>query len=68
MYAIRSYYHALATIPENLAGVASSLSDPLGMSVGDTSSLATAAEQQAVNVGTFGAMGKLFDGKRNNFV
>jgi len=55
--------HALATIPENLAEVASSLSDPLGMSVGDTSSLATAAEQQAVNVGTFGAMGKLFDGK-----
>jgi ferrous iron transport protein B len=54
---------AVRTIPENLAGVADTLADPLGLSIGDTSSADTAAEAQAVSAGTFGAMGKLFDGK-----
>ncbi|WP_303720284.1 Fe(2+) transporter permease subunit FeoB [Malonomonas rubra] len=54
---------AVATIPENLAGVADNLADPLGLSIGDTSSLDSAAEELAVNAGTFGAMGKLFDGQ-----
>jgi ferrous iron transport protein B len=54
---------AAQTIPENLAGVADTLSDPLGLSIGDTSSIDTAAEELAVSAGTFGAMGQLFDGK-----
>lgn len=54
---------AVATIPENLAAVRDTLTDPLGLNVGDTSSLDAAAEEQEVSVGTFGAMGHLFDGK-----
>ncbi len=54
---------AVATIPENLAGVADTLTDPLGINIGDTSSADVAAEELAVSAGTFGAMGKLFDGK-----
>jgi ferrous iron transport protein B len=54
---------ALQTIPANLAGVADTLADPLGLNIGDTSSIETAVEAQAVSAGTFGAMGKLFDGK-----
>ena len=54
---------AVATIPENLAGVRDTLTDPLGLNIGDTSSIETAAEEQEVSTGTFGAMGHLFDGK-----
>ncbi len=54
---------AFATIPENLAGVRDTLTDPLGLNIGDTSSLETAAAEQEVSTGTFGAMGHLFDGK-----
>jgi ferrous iron transport protein B len=54
---------AAQTIPENLAGVADTLTDPLGLSIGDTSSIDAAAEGLAVSAGTFGSMGKLFDGK-----
>ena len=54
---------AVQTIPDNLSGVADTLTDPLGLSIGDTSSIDAAAEGLAVSVGTFGAMGKLFDGK-----
>lgn len=54
---------AAQTVPDNLAGVADTLTDPLGLSIGDTSSIDAAAEGLAVSAGTFGAMGKLFDGK-----
>ncbi len=54
---------AVQTIPENLAGVTGSLTDPLGLNIGDTSSIETAAEEQEVSTGTFGAMVTLFDGK-----
>ena len=54
---------AVQTIPVNLAGVADTLTDPLGLSIGDTSSIDAAAEGLAVSTGTFGAMSKLFDGK-----
>jgi ferrous iron transport protein B len=58
-----SLVEAVQTIPENLAGVLDNLTDPLGLNIGDTSSIEIAAESQAVSAGTFGAMGKLFDGK-----
>lgn len=54
---------AVATIPENLAGLAGTLTDPLGLNIGDTSDTATAASEQDVNAGIFGTMGQLFDGK-----
>ena len=54
---------AAKTIPENLAGIVYTLTDPLGLNIGDTSSIEIAAEAQAVSAGTFGAMGRLFDGK-----
>jgi ferrous iron transport protein B len=53
---------AFATIPDNLAGVSGTLLDPLGLDVGDVSSVETAAEEQEVATGTFGAMVRLFDG------
>ncbi|PLX88650.1 MAG: ferrous iron transporter B [Desulfuromonas sp.] len=54
---------AVRTVPDNLIAVSDTLTDPLGLSIGDTSSADSAAEELAVNAGTFGAMGQLFDGK-----
>jgi ferrous iron transport protein B len=51
---------AFATIPENLLGVLGTLTDPLGLSIGDVSDAATAAEEQEVSVATFGSMVTLF--------
>jgi ferrous iron transport protein B len=58
-----SLSEAVATIPDNLAGLADNLTDPLGLNIGDTSNAETAASEQDVNAGIFGAMGHLFDGK-----
>jgi ferrous iron transport protein B len=58
---------SLATIPANLAGVADLLLDPLGLSIGDVSSLESAAESQEVHVATFGSMVRLFDGRVGAF-
>lgn len=51
---------AFATIPENLLGVIDTFADPLGISIGDISDTAAAAEEQSVNVATFGSMVNLF--------
>ncbi|MEL0082090.1 MAG: Fe(2+) transporter permease subunit FeoB [Gammaproteobacteria bacterium] len=58
---------ALATIPENLSGVMGSFSDPVGVDVGDISSVQAAAEEQEVAIGTFGAMASRFDGQVGAF-
>jgi len=58
---------SFATIPENLAGVAGTFLDPLGISVGDVSSIETASEELEVGKGVFGSMIKLFDGKIGAF-
>lgn len=58
---------AFATIPENLEGVADMLGDPLGMDVGNVEDMASAAESQQVNEGTFGAMASRFDGQAGAF-
>lgn len=58
---------AFASIPENLWGVAETVLDPLGLSVGDVSTVATAAEAQEVAPGTFGTMVLLFDGRVGAF-
>ena len=51
---------AFATIPANLADLGGTLLDPLGLSVGDVSTLDTAAEEQAVAYTTFGQMALRF--------
>ncbi len=53
---------AFYSIPANLFDLANSLLDPLGLSVGDISSHAVAAEKQQVNAGTFRVMAEHFDG------
>jgi ferrous iron transport protein B len=58
---------SFVTIPENLIGVADTLLDPLGLSVGDVSTMESAAGAQEVDMGTFGAMVRLFDGKIGAF-
>lgn len=58
---------AAATVPENLAAIRDTLLDPLGLSVGEISSVEGAAEAQAVNSGIFGAMAARFDGQAGAF-
>ncbi len=59
---------ALQTIPKNLKSVASSLLDPLGLSVVDNiADQGNAAKTQGVDTSTFGAMHKRFDGKIGAF-
>jgi ferrous iron transport protein B len=45
---------AFASVPANLADMLGAFADPLGVDIGDTSTVETAAEAQAVAVGTFG--------------
>jgi ferrous iron transport protein B len=54
---------SFATIPANLSDMAGTFLDPLGLSVGDVSDMAAAAEKQEVSVGTFGSMVTLFGSK-----
>nr|WP_319391217.1 Fe(2+) transporter permease subunit FeoB [uncultured Cohaesibacter sp.] len=58
---------AFATIPANLSDLAGALSDPLGMSVGDVSTLDSAAAELEVDNATFSAMVARFDGKVGAF-
>jgi len=58
---------AIATVPENLAGVVDTFSDPLQLDVGDIESLEAAAAAQEVDDATFGAMIKRFDGQAGAF-
>jgi len=58
---------AAATVPENLALARDAASDPLGLNIGDTSDQATAAEEQEISTGTFGAMVSRFDGQAGAF-
>lgn len=57
-----SLAEAVGTIPGNLAGVADVLLDPLGITIGDVSDQAAAAEEQEVHTSIFGSMVSLFDG------
>ncbi|ABN75581.1 Fe(2+) transporter permease subunit FeoB [Cereibacter sphaeroides] len=58
---------AVATIGENFGDLAGSLTDPLGIEIGDLSSTDAAAEELEVSTGTFGAMRALFDGQAGAF-
>jgi ferrous iron transport protein B len=63
----RSLADATRTVPENLAVVAGSLLDPLGLDVGDLSNRVQVAAEQEVASGTFGAMEARFDGRIGAF-
>ncbi len=52
---------AFATIPANLSALTERLLDPLGLSIGDVSTLEAAAEEQSVDYTTFGQMALRFD-------
>lgn len=58
---------AFATIPENLGGLFGMLRDPLAVDIGDVSTPETAAAEQEVATGTFGAMVERFDGRVGAF-
>ncbi len=58
---------AIATIPANLSKLPEQLSDPLGLNIGDTENAESAAQEQEVQVGTFGAMARRFDGQAGAF-
>ncbi|MEN8217174.1 MAG: Fe(2+) transporter permease subunit FeoB [Pseudomonadota bacterium] len=58
---------AFATIPANLGDVTDTILDPLGINIGDVSNVESAAEEQEVSTGTFGAMVARFDGKIGAF-
>ena len=58
---------SFATIPANLADLAGTVTDPLGLSVGDISDKEAAAEEMEVSVGTFGSMVTLFGSKAAAF-
>ncbi|MBT3507875.1 MAG: Fe(2+) transporter permease subunit FeoB [Methylococcales bacterium] len=58
---------AFQTIPENLLEVVDNAFDPLGLNIGETQDLVTAAEEQEVNSGTYRAMQSSFNGKAGAF-
>ena len=58
---------AFASIPANLADLPNQLLDPLGLNIGETQDVETAAEEQEVQLGTFGAMEKRFNGQVGAF-
>ncbi|MGB5736659.1 MAG: nucleoside recognition domain-containing protein, partial [Thiohalocapsa sp.] len=58
---------AAATVPQNLATVGRSLTDPLGLRVGDLNDRTAVAAEQSVASGTFGAMEARFDGRAGAF-
>ena len=55
-----TFSEAVGTIGENFAGLAGAFSDPLGISVGDLSDEAAAAEEQGVSLGTIDTIKILF--------
>ena len=58
---------AFASIPANLAELPSAVLDPLGLNIGSVDNTETAAAEQEVTLGTFGAMVSRFDGKVGAF-
>lgn len=51
---------AIATIPANLGGLRATLTNPIGVQVGDLNDLDAIAEKQGVTVGMFSVMADLF--------
>jgi len=64
---LQALLDACATIPQNLTLVAENLLDPLGINIGDVSTLEAAATEQQVTTGTYQAMQASFDGQAGAF-
>jgi ferrous iron transport protein B len=64
---LSSLTDAAATIPANLLDLTAGLIDPLGLDIGDISNHTVAAEEQEVDVPTFGAMVTRFNGQLGAF-
>lgn len=62
-----SLVDALMTVPENLAALADTVLDPLGLDIGDVSDTQLAAEAQEVEITTLVLMQQLFDGSVGAF-
>ncbi len=58
---------SFATIPANLADSFGAWLDPLGFIIGEVDNIDSAAEEQEVSTGTFGAMQSRFDGVAGAF-
>jgi ferrous iron transport protein B len=58
---------AFATIPANLADMVETFADPLGLHIVEIGDSETAALEQEVSFGTFGAMVERFDGQLGAF-
>ena len=58
---------AVQTIPENLSALISTVTDPLGLDLGELSDTSAAADNQAVEINTIAAMRSLFDGELGAF-
>ncbi len=58
---------AFASVPTNLSDALGTWGDPLGLGIGDISNIETAAVEQAVATGVFGAMAVRFDGVAGAF-
>lgn len=54
-------------MPDNLGAVADTFTDPLGIGVGAVGTIETAAEEQEVDAGVYGAMQSRFDGRVGAF-
>ncbi|NVZ09398.1 Fe(2+) transporter permease subunit FeoB [Allochromatium humboldtianum] len=58
---------AASSIGDNLGHLGERLLDPLGLDIGEASDRETAAVEQGVQTGTFGAMAERFDGQAGAF-
>ncbi len=58
---------SLATVPDNLGAAAGTITDPLGIGVGPIGTVESAAEEQEVDEGVYGAMESRFDGRIGAF-
>ncbi len=58
---------AAQTIPQNLSALVSTVTDPLGLDLGELGDTTSAAENQAVELNTIAAMRSLFDGELGAF-
>lgn len=64
---VETLQQAIASVPANLQDLGGTLTDPLGLELGDLSDTTTAAAEQDVAINTVTAMQQLFDGQLGAF-
>ncbi|MCK5718676.1 MAG: Fe(2+) transporter permease subunit FeoB [Thiomargarita sp.] len=58
---------AFMTIPNNLTDLSKAITDPLGLNIGNVSSIEMASAEQEITTGTFGAMVSRFESQAGAF-